>query len=552
MSMGSQPQPAQPTGPSGEQLGIAQMGQFAQQPNSLAGILSNLNALTGSTMSPYGPASTNVVVMPQAQQTTAAAHGGSGITLGSGSGAGSSGTGLSSSQLTKVGTALGKGAQSLYNLLSGSSPIDSALGLTAAMKLAPPSMSPVGTGAVSSAANQAGASAAQELNNALSGSSPIDSALGLTSATQLAPLTASQMLPVGTGAISSAANAAASSAASELASALGSNSGSLASAMGLSAGSLAPLTASQMLPVGTGAISAAANQAGASAAQELANAGYGSPASGLAGDASTALGVLGTGYSLYNEAKNYQSGATGSDALSGAETGAGIGTMILPGIGTAIGGLLGGAGGALASAFGGGRVDPETTLWNSTAQSAAKNPSALSGMNPSQLYQNLAGMMDAKNNSIGHSTPLELAFGRMGEGSLTSQMADQVNSALAANPSLKGDSASQLYSSVVEPWLQSKNAYVAPTDVVSSNGALAGNTVNNLLTNLLGDWMNGSLTGASKVGIAGQTIAGLPTFGGSTPAASTLAGTTNTTSALLNALRGGGGGSMKTIARGMT
>lgn len=515
--IGSQPQRQAPSGPSAEQLGIQQMANFAQPQNSLAGILSNLNAITAPTMSPYGGGGTSVVVMPQAQNTTAAARGTvPSISLG-GSGASSSPTSsLSASQISSLG-------KTLSGLLGGKS-LASDMGLTAGSLGAPltaSQLSPVGTGAVTSAANQAGASAQSELNGAL-GTPSLASAMGLNGASLGAPLTASQLAPVATSAIGSVGSQAGSQAAAELANALGSSgtAGSLASAMGLTAGSLAPLTASELAPVSTAAVSQAANQAGQSAAQELANSGAGSSAtSGLAGDASTALGALGTGYSLYNEINNYKSGATGSDALGGAETGAGIGTMIAPGIGTAIGGLLGGAAGALSSAFGGGRPDPETTAWNSIAKSASSNPSILSSESPANLYQNLAGIMDAKNNSPGHSTALEQVFGRMGEQNLMDQMTGQVNQAIAANPSLSGDSASQLYSSVVEPWLQSKNAYVAPSAIVSSNGATAGNSINTMLTSLLGDWMSGAITPSSKLGIAGQTIAGLPTFSGSAASA---------------------------------
>lgn len=515
--IGSQPQRQAPSGPSAEQLGIQQMANFAQPQNSLAGILSNLNAITAPTMSPYGGGGTSVVVMPQAQNTTAAARGTvPSISLG-GSGASSSPTSsLSASQISSLG-------KTLSGLLGGKS-LASDMGLTAGSLGAPltaSQLSPVGTGAVTSAANQAGASAQSELNGAL-GTPSLASAMGLNGASLGAPLTASQLAPVATSAIGSVGSQAGSQAAAELANALGSSgtAGSLASAMGLTAGSLAPLTASELAPVSTAAVSQAANQAGQSAAQELANSGAGSSAtSGLAGDASTALGALGTGYSLYNEINNYKSGATGSDALGGAETGAGIGTMILPGIGTAIGGLLGGAAGALSSAFGGGRPDPETTAWNSIAKSASSNPSILASESPANLYQNLAGIMDAKNNSPGHSTALEQVFGRMGEQNLMDQMTGQVNQAIAANPSLSGDSASQLYSSVVEPWLQSKNAYVAPSAIVSSNGATAGNSINTMLTSLLGDWMSGAITPSSKLGIAGQTIAGLPTFSGSAASA---------------------------------
>ena len=519
MAFGAQPQQPQPSAPSAEQMAIAQMGQFAQQPNSLAGILSQLNAITAPTMSPYGGGGTSVLVMPQTQNTTAAARGTvPSVGLG-GSGASSSpGASLSSSQIASLG-------KTLSGLL-GSPSLASDLGLTGASLGAPltaSQLSPISTNAVTATGNQAGASAQSELNAAL-GNPSLASALGLSGTSLGAPLTASQLTPIATSAVGSVGSQAGSQAAAELANALGGSgatgAASLAGALGLSAGGIAPLTASQLTPISTAAVSQAANQAGQSAAQELANSGAGSSAgSGLAGDASTALGALGTGYSLYNEVNNYQSGATGSDALSGAETGAGIGTMILPGIGTAIGGLLGGAAGALSSAFGGGKADPETTAWNSIAKSASSNPSILSSESPANLYQNLAGIMDAKNNSPGHSTALEQVFGRMGEQNLMDQMTGQVNQAIAANPSLSGDSASQLYSSVVEPWLQSKNAYVAPSAIVSSNGATAGNSINTMLTSLLGDWMSGAITPSSKLGIAGQTIAGLPTFSGSAASA---------------------------------
>lgn len=507
MAFGAQPQQDRQYGPSAEQMAIAQMGQFAQQPNSLAGILSQLNAITSPSMSPYGGGGTSVLVMPQTQPTTSRSGGAQGAAQ-----AGANGAGAASQASQSLGS-LGKSAQTLYNLLKGSSAAPTSMADTA--------LGGAGLPSGLTAPEQASLSSAF---TAAPVAGSVADAMGLT-AGSLAPLLASQMAPVTTGLASSLAgigSQAGSQAAAELANALGSSgtAGSLASAMGLTAGSLAPLTASELAPVSTAAVSQAANQAGQSAAQELANSGAGSSAtSGLAGDASTALGALGTGYSLYNEINNYKSGATGSDALGGAETGAGIGTMILPGIGTAIGGLLGGAAGALSSAFGGGSPDPETTAWNSIAKSASSNPSILASESPANLYQNLAGIMDAKNNSPGHSTALEQVFGRMGEQNLMDQMTGQVNQAIAANPSLKGDSASQLYSSVVEPWLQSKNAYVAPSAIVSSNGATAGNSINTMLTSLLGDWMSGAITPSSKLGIAGQTIAGLPTFSGSAASA---------------------------------
>jgi hypothetical protein len=165
--------------------------------------------------------------------------------------------------------------------------------------------------------------------------------------------------------------------------------------------------------------------------------------------------------------------------------------------------------------FGGGKTDPETTTFNNLVAANAKtgNNSIVSSLSPSEGYQALAGMMDAKNNTAGHSTALELAFGRAGEGTLVTQMTDQINSAIKSGSISASASPSQIYSQVVTPWLQSKNAYISPTAVISSNGTQAGNTVNDLLTGLIAQWQSGALTSSTKVGISGQTIAGLPTYG---------------------------------------
>lgn len=241
--------------------------------------------------------------------------------------------------------------------------------------------------------------------------------------------------------------------------------------------------------------------------------------SSLSGGVSTGLAAVGAGLSLANEIKTYQSGATASDAISGAETGASIGTAILPGVGTAIGAGLGAVGGAIASAFGGGKTDPETLSWNNIAPQLNANPQLASSMTGAQAYQALAGMMDAKNNSAGHSTNLELKFGRMGEGAVVNQMANWINSAVAANPSLKNASASQLYSQVVAPKLKAMGAYVNPTDIITSTGTKAGSAVDGVLMQLISLWQSGQLTSASQVGISGQTIGGLPSFAGASSGA---------------------------------
>lgn len=252
----------------------------------------------------------------------------------------------------------------------------------------------------------------------------------------------------------------------------------------------------------------------------------GGSAGSLAGDAGTALSVVGAGLSLVNEIKTYQSGATGTDALSGAETGAAIGSAILPGVGTVIGGALGAVGGAIASAFGGGKTDPETLSWNNIAPQLNANPQLASSMTGAQAYQALAGMMDAKNNSPGHSTALEIKFGRMGEGAVVNQMANWINSAIAKNPSLKTATAAQLYNQVVAPQLKAMGAYVNPTDIITSTGTKAGSAVDGVLTQLINLWQNGQLNAQSQVGVSGQTIGGLPGFAGASSAPSTNLPTT--------------------------
>ena len=362
----------------------------------------------------------------------------------------------------------------------------------------------------------------------------MDSALGLTTANSTpAVLGASGLAPMGTGAVTSVGNAAGASAANELAAAgLGGGAGAIANPAIAQAiadyapGAASALAAPALQSIGTGAADAVANQAETSAAQELASAGYGSGASAAGsggatassglGTASQALGALGAGYSAYNTIKNWQSGNTGSDALNGAETGASVGTMIAPGIGTAIGGLIGGAAGALSSAFGGGEKDPETQNWNSLAGTYDQNPSVMSSANPSQLYQGLAGVMDAKNNSPGHSEPIEQVFGRMGEQNLMDQMANYVNQQYQAGKIKPGESIGQQWSQSVYPWLTSKGATINPNQRTSS-GAPEGSALIGDLQGLLGDWETGGISPTSQLGVNGQTIGGLINFAGLSP-----------------------------------
>jgi len=220
------------------------------------------------------------------------------------------------------------------------------------------------------------------------------------------------------------------------------------------------------------------------------------------------LGYAAIPLDLYNFGKNWQSGNTGSDAMQGAETGAAIGS-VLPGIGTLIGGLVGGAAGALSSAFGGGRHDPESDelhnlsgeysqLYNQSPQEAQ---SALSTLSPSQDYQLLAGAMDAKNHSGNSEQPIEATFGRMGEQNLLTQIAGQINQAYNAGQITPGESAADVYSGVVQPWLSKETGGQGITGAASGEAGI----LNGSLEGLVGDYMSGNLTNQSQIGIAGQT-----------------------------------------------
>lgn len=236
---------------------------------------------------------------------------------------------------------------------------------------------------------------------------------------------------------------------------------------------------------------------------------------GTSGALGSALPFAGLALGAYDFAtQDTKSGATGADALGGAETGAEAGMAFGP-IGGLIGGVVGGVAGAISSAFGGGERDPETTSFNSMVAANAKTGSnaVVQSLNPTQAYQSLAGMMDAKNNTAGHSTPLEMVFGREGEGNMMSQMSTTINSAISSGKISKSATPTQLYNQVVVPWLQSKGAYTPSSAIISANGTKNNGTIDTLITQLIGQWQSGQLNGSSKVGVSGQTIQGLQAYG---------------------------------------
>lgn len=273
-----------------------------------------------------------------------------------------------------------------------------------------------------------------------------------------------------------------------------------------SLGDLFPSAGGQAATAGIGGVAGVGGGAGAGAA----GGGAGMFGSGLSGG--QLLGAAAIPFTAYNAIKNWQSGNTGSDAMQGAELGASIGSIV-PGIGTLIGGLLGGGVGALSSAFGGGRPDPETQGWNNFAKQYQANPNIAGYLNPSQAYQNLAGVMDAKNNSPGHSEPIEQVFGRMGEQNLMDQLTGFINRDVSSGKITPGESVQQQWNSQIYPWLAHQGATINPNQM-TSQGTPEGSALIGDLQSLIGSYENGALNPSSMVGMNGQTIGNLPWFVG--------------------------------------
>ena len=231
--------------------------------------------------------------------------------------------------------------------------------------------------------------------------------------------------------------------------------------------------------------------------------------SALAGTLGAAAGYVAAPLAVYSAIKNWQSGNTAGDAIQGAEAGAAIGSIV-PGIGNIIGGVIGGVVGAVSSAFGGGETSKEAqsdwhidTAMNSA--SPAQRQAAMSQMSPSQSTQYINGLMNAHDNSPGHSEQIEQVFGKNGVNNLMTQMTTNINAAIAKNPQLQFASPSTLYSSVVTPWLKSKGVTISPSSV-DKNGNNEGAGLGDAITNMIGDWQSGSWTSSTPVGVAGQTI----------------------------------------------
>ena len=228
-----------------------------------------------------------------------------------------------------------------------------------------------------------------------------------------------------------------------------------------------------------------------------------------------ALPFIGAAYSLYNTVNNYQSGATGADALSGAETGASIGAAvgsIIPGIGTAIGavvgGVIGGVVGAIASAFGPGKTDPETTDWNSYLTAVQQQPDlATQVQNPFLL---LAGMFDEKSSTV----PIYSNFGRMGEDKFTVAMTQQINNAYNSGKLNASSTPTQVYEQVVSPWMESMGNW-------NNVGSQYQQAISGLVQQMIAQYMGGTYYNWNSVGggyaFTGGSQGSITPYAGSTP-----------------------------------
>lgn len=230
--------------------------------------------------------------------------------------------------------------------------------------------------------------------------------------------------------------------------------------------------------------------------------------SGLASGLGSAAGYVGAPLSVYNAIANYQSGATGSDALNGAEAGASIGAFGGP-VTAAIGAVIGGAVGAISSAFGNGKVDPENSNFNGFTQAynAATTPQAKAQVAASTAdpYLPLAGLFDLRSNQIKGNIPIVAQYGRQGEAQFTTDMFSQMNKAVDNGTISKTSSTDDIMSKVVQPWI---NSFGKGQMSDSNAGA-----INAMISGLVDDYRTGDTAQLKPVGGQTSPFASLPAFG---------------------------------------
>lgn len=247
----------------------------------------------------------------------------------------------------------------------------------------------------------------------------------------------------------------------------------------------------------------------------------GSAVAGMAGDTALAsslgtyAGVAGAALSTYSAIKSYKSGATGADALAGAQAGASWGAYFGP-VGMVAGAVIGGVVGAVASAFGGGSTSVEalsaqayTSVFDK-ATGAQKQQLAMAA-SPAQNVQYLQGLMNGHISEVGHESDLQGAFGKNNVAGFTTQMTQQVNSAIKSGTIARNATPGQIFSSVVQPWLASKAGGAKSGSDIKGNAVSAAEQAS--ITGLINQWQSGGFTASSKVGVDGQSI-NIPSYGG--------------------------------------
>lgn len=167
---------------------------------------------------------------------------------------------------------------------------------------------------------------------------------------------------------------------------------------------------------------------------------------GLFGDASSAVGsaagYLAAPLAVYNFVDSWKSGATGHDALSGAEAGAAIGSIV-PGIGTLIGGVIGGVVGAVSSAFG--SKDKSKETWVGWANGG--DTQDLSKVDPTGLMWAVGGLWRAGDPNFAGTKNFK-------DGNqFSTAMANQIASAIQSGKISATTDPDTVYSKVVQPWI---------------------------------------------------------------------------------------------------
>ncbi len=236
---------------------------------------------------------------------------------------------------------------------------------------------------------------------------------------------------------------------------------------------------------------------------------------GIAGNLGMAAGYLAAPLAVYSAIKNWKSGDTANDTIQGAEAGAAIGSVV-PVIGTAIGAAIGGVVGAASSAFGGGKVSQEATAAQGyTAAYDKMNPQQQQQFamqqSPANNVQYLQGLMNGNSSAAGHSSNLQVAFGKNNVAGFTSQMTQTVNAALKGGKLPPNATPEQIYQQVVQPWLNSKSGGATSGNDIKGNSVSSAEAA--AITAMIGQWQSGQLSSTTPVGVKGQTI-NIPQYGG--------------------------------------